>query len=38
MPQLEQPVRFISVLERFLEETEPAHFDREQWRARFKAA
>lgn len=38
MPQLEQPVRFISVLERFLEETEPAQFDREQWRARFTAA
>jgi pimeloyl-ACP methyl ester carboxylesterase len=38
MPQLEQPVRFIGVLEGFLEEAEPAQFDREQWRARFKAA
>jgi pimeloyl-ACP methyl ester carboxylesterase len=35
MPQLEQPGRFISVLEDFLE-TEPAHFDRDEWRARFK--
>jgi pimeloyl-ACP methyl ester carboxylesterase len=38
MPQIEQPLRFIGVLERFLNETEPANFDREQWRARFKVA
>jgi pimeloyl-ACP methyl ester carboxylesterase len=38
MPQLEQPGRFIAVLERFLAETEPASFDREEWRARFKTA
>lgn len=38
MPQIEQPVRFIGLLEDFLETTEPAEFDREQWRARFSAA
>ena len=38
VPQLERPGRFIAVLERFLAETEPAEFDREEWRARFKAA
>ena len=38
LPQIEAPGRFVSVLERFLGETEPAHFDREEWRARFKVA
>jgi pimeloyl-ACP methyl ester carboxylesterase len=38
MPQLEAPGRFIAVLERFLRETEPARFDREEWRARIRAA
>jgi len=38
LPQLEAPGRFIATLERFLRETEPAHFDREEWRARFRAA
>jgi pimeloyl-ACP methyl ester carboxylesterase len=38
LPQVEQPARFIAVLEDFLEQTEPARFDREEWRARFKAA
>jgi pimeloyl-ACP methyl ester carboxylesterase len=38
MPQLEAPGRFIAVLERFLRETEPGRFDREEWRARFRAA
>jgi pimeloyl-ACP methyl ester carboxylesterase len=38
LPQLEAPGRFIAVLERFLRETEPAHFDQDEWRARFKAA
>ena len=38
MPQIEQPGRFVAVLERFLAETEPARFDREEWRARFKVA
>jgi len=38
LPQLEQPGHFIAVLERFLSETDPAHFDREEWLARFKTA
>jgi pimeloyl-ACP methyl ester carboxylesterase len=38
LPQLEAPGRFIAVLERFLRETEPAHFDPEEWRARIRAA
>jgi pimeloyl-ACP methyl ester carboxylesterase len=38
MPQLEQPGHFIAVLETFLAENEPAQFDREEWRARFKIA
>jgi pimeloyl-ACP methyl ester carboxylesterase len=38
LPQLEAPGRFIAVLERFLAETEPAHFDAEEWRARIRAA
>jgi pimeloyl-ACP methyl ester carboxylesterase len=38
VPQLECPGRFIATLERFLEETEPARFDRDEWRARFKTA
>jgi pimeloyl-ACP methyl ester carboxylesterase len=38
VPQLERPGAFIAVLERFLEETEPARFDRDEWRARFKTA
>jgi pimeloyl-ACP methyl ester carboxylesterase len=36
LPQLEAPERFIAVLERFLEETGPAQFDRDEWRAQFK--
>jgi pimeloyl-ACP methyl ester carboxylesterase len=38
LPQLEAPGRFIAVLERFLRETEPARFDRDEWRARIRAA
>jgi pimeloyl-ACP methyl ester carboxylesterase len=38
LPQLEAPGRFIAVLERFLRETEPARFDREEWRARMRDA
>jgi pimeloyl-ACP methyl ester carboxylesterase len=38
VPQLERPGRFIAVLERFLAETDPAEFDRDEWRARFKSA
>jgi pimeloyl-ACP methyl ester carboxylesterase len=37
MPQLELPARFIAVLERFLEETEPAQWSSEQWRSRLTA-
>ena len=38
LPQLEAPGRFVAVLERFLEQTEPAQFDARQWRARFRPA
>ncbi len=38
LPQIEQPSRFITVLEDFLGETEPAQFDRDEWRARIKVA
>jgi pimeloyl-ACP methyl ester carboxylesterase len=38
LPQLEAAGRFVAVLERFLAESEPAEFDREEWRARFKIA
>jgi pimeloyl-ACP methyl ester carboxylesterase len=38
LPQLEQPGHFIAVLERFIAENEPAQFDRDEWRARFKTA
>ena len=38
LPQLEAPERFVLVLERFLEQAEPAQFDAREWRARFKAA
>jgi pimeloyl-ACP methyl ester carboxylesterase len=38
LPQLEQPGRFVTVLERFLAESKPADFDREEWRARLKSA
>lgn len=36
LPQLEAPARFVTVLERFLDGTEPARFDSQQWRARFR--
>jgi pimeloyl-ACP methyl ester carboxylesterase len=38
LPQLEAPGRFVAVLERFLAESKPAKFDRDEWRARFKTA
>ena len=38
MPQCEAPGPFVAALERFLEETEPAEFDRDEWRSRFKIA
>ena len=37
LPQLEAPLRFVTVLEAFLAETEPARFDLEEWQARFQA-
>lgn len=38
MPQLESPGPFIAALQRFLDETEPVRFDREEWVARFQSA
>ena len=38
LPQLEEPVRFVDLLEDFIASTEPAEFDREEWRARFAHA
>ena len=37
IPQLEAPERFVAVLERFLEQTDPARFDARAWRARFQS-
>jgi len=37
LPQLEEPSRFVDVLERFLEETDPAEFDIDDWQRRFRA-
>jgi hypothetical protein len=34
---MESPGRFAAVLQRFLDDTEPAEFDGAQWRARFGA-
>jgi pimeloyl-ACP methyl ester carboxylesterase len=38
VPQLESPGAFIAAVQRFLDETEPARFDRDEWRARFQSA
>jgi pimeloyl-ACP methyl ester carboxylesterase len=38
VPMLERPGHFIATLQRFLAETDPAEFDRNEWVARFKAA
>ena len=38
LPQVEAPGRFVTVVERFLTETEPAEFDAAEWRARFNTA
>lgn len=38
VPMLERPGRFIAVLQRFLAETDPAEFNRDEWVARFRAA
>jgi pimeloyl-ACP methyl ester carboxylesterase len=35
IPMLESPGRFAAVLQRFLDETEPAEFDGAEWRARL---
>lgn len=35
LPQLEAPGRFVAVLERFIDETEPAVFDAREWRTRL---
>ncbi len=37
LPQLEEPSRFVEVLSRFLEETDPAEFDLDDWQRRFRA-
>jgi pimeloyl-ACP methyl ester carboxylesterase len=37
LPQLEEPDRFVAVLEQFLADSEPAEFDRDDWRLRFRA-
>ena len=37
LPQLEEPDRFVAALERFLADSEPAEFDRDEWRLRFRA-
>ena len=34
LPHLEAPARFVALLERFLEETEPGAFNAQDWRAR----
>lgn len=38
LPQVEAPLRFVTTLEEFLEQTEPAEFDLEQWVEIFKQA
>jgi pimeloyl-ACP methyl ester carboxylesterase len=38
LPQLEAQGRFVAVLERFLEQTEPAQFDARKWRARLQSS
>jgi pimeloyl-ACP methyl ester carboxylesterase len=38
MPQIETPLRFVTILEEFLDETEPAEFSLDQWVEIFKQA
>ena len=38
LPQLEAPGRFITALEQFIGDTEPASFDAESWRGRLRLA
>ena len=35
VPMMESPGRFAAVLQRFLDDTEPAEFDGAEWRARI---
>ena len=37
LPQLEEPTRFVEILKRFLQETDPAVFDIDDWQRRFRA-
>jgi pimeloyl-ACP methyl ester carboxylesterase len=37
LPQVEAPLRFVLAFERFLAETEPAQFDREEWLEIFRS-
>jgi len=37
LPQLEAPLRFVTVLEEFIAETEPAEFTREDWQQMLRA-
>jgi pimeloyl-ACP methyl ester carboxylesterase len=37
LPQLEEPTRFVKILERFLQETDAAVFDIDDWQRRFRA-
>ena len=37
LPQLEAPAHFVEVIEQFFADTEPAHWDTAQWRARLAA-
>ncbi len=36
LPQVEAPARFITAVQRFMTDTEPSTFDREQWRSRLR--
>ncbi|MGB7685633.1 MAG: alpha/beta fold hydrolase [Solirubrobacterales bacterium] len=38
LPQVEEPGRVAAAIDRFLADTKPAEFDRDEWRARFKTA
>jgi pimeloyl-ACP methyl ester carboxylesterase len=38
IPQIERPGAFAATVQGFLDETEPARFDRKEWLARFKSA
>ncbi len=38
LPQLEDPARFVTVIERFMEDTAPSRWDTEGWLSRLKSA